>query len=92
MGQLPQNKSAGIRPSYAMIKVGTWGKDVHQINNFYPIAQFSCPDNELNIKVGKCILTERHIEGSCRVTAQEAAEHPEYMSDAGEMRWRHKPR
>lgn len=87
LGQLPQNKLAGIKPSYAMVKVGAWGKDAKQIHNFYPISQFSCPSKELNIKVGECTLTEKHMTGWCKVTPKEAAEHSEYMCDAGEMSW-----
>jgi hypothetical protein len=70
-----------------MIKVGTWGKSARQMNNFYPISRFSSAESQLNIKIGECTLTEHHMEGYCRVTAEEAAEHPEYMTDAGEMSW-----
>ncbi len=88
LGQAIQNKHNGVLPSYAMIKAGTWGKSSRQLNNFYPISEFSCPDRELNIKVGSCTLTEKRIEGFSAVTPEEAAEHPEYMSDAGEMSWK----
>lgn len=87
LGQLHQNQLAGVRPSYAMVKVGVWGKDARQIHNFYPIADFHCPTDQLNIRLGKCTLTEKHMKGWCKVTPQEAADHPEYMCDAGEMRW-----
>lgn len=87
LGQLPENRENGIRPSYAMIKVGTWGKNARQINNFYPVSEFHCADNMLDIKVGECTLTEKQMRGSCKISAQEVTEHPEYMSDAGEMSW-----
>ena len=88
LGQAIQNKSSGALPSYAMIKAGTWGKNARQINNFYPISEFSCPDGELNVKVSRCILTEKRMEGFCSVTSEDALAHPEYMSDAGEMSWK----
>ena len=28
LGQLQENKDSNIKPSYALIKVGTWGEDV----------------------------------------------------------------
>ncbi|WP_414732918.1 tocopherol cyclase family protein [Acetobacterium carbinolicum] len=87
LGQLPQNKRNGVKPSYAMIKVGTWGGNACQINTFYPISQFFSAPEQLNIKVGPCTLTEHHMNGSCRITPQQAQEHPEYMTDAGEMSW-----
>lgn len=86
LGQLPK-RSGRIKPSYALVKVGTWGKGACQIHNFYPIKAFSCPNNELNLRIGECTLTEKHMQGICKVTPQEAVEHPEYMCDAGEMSW-----
>ena len=87
LGQLPQNKAAGIRPSYAMIKAGSWGKGARQMNNFYPISKFSYSDKQLDIKIDECTLTEHHMKGHCTVEEQQAKKHPEYMTDAGEMSW-----
>ena len=87
LGQLPHNVLGEIKPSYALIKVGTWGDGACQIHNFYPISQFSCPDNRLDIKIGDCALTEKHMKGFCKITKEEALEHPEYMCDAGDMSW-----
>jgi hypothetical protein len=87
LGQLSQNQSACVKPSYALVKVGTWGKDSCQIHNFYPINEFSCPKNRLEVKIGECTLTENHMKGICKVTASEVIEHPEYMCDEGEMSW-----
>lgn len=87
LGQLPQNKSRGIKPSYALVKVGTWGKDACQIHNFYPINEFSCPKNQLKLNIGECTLSEKYMKGHCKVTEKDAREHPEYMCDAGEMSW-----
>ena len=70
-----------------MVKAGTWGKNPKQIHNFYSMKYFECPDDELNIKVGDCSLTETHMSGYSRVSEEEAREHPEYMSDAGDMMW-----
>lgn len=87
LGQLPKNRAAGIKPAYGLVKVGTWGKNPRQLHNFYPISQFSCPKDELKVRIGECTLTEKHMKGFCKVTSTDAAEHPEYMCDAGEMSW-----
>jgi len=77
----------GEKPSYVMLKAGAWGKNAKQIHNFYPYSQFKNDPTKLNIKVGECTLTETHMKGSCKVTEEEAKNHPEYMSDAGSMEW-----
>lgn len=87
LGQLPQNKANGVKPSYALIKAGTWGTNACQLHDFYPIREFSCPKDLLNVKIGECTLTETHMKGTCKVSAEEVAKHPEYMCDAGEMSW-----
>jgi hypothetical protein len=87
LGQLPQNKVAKVKPSYALIKVGTWGEEACQIHNFYPTSEFSCAKKQLKLRIGQCTLTENHMKGFCKVDVKDAAEHPEYMCDAGEMSW-----
>ena len=34
-GQLPENKAAGIRPSYLMVKAGCWGEGKCQLHRFF---------------------------------------------------------
>ena len=88
LGQNEENKSKGKKPSYFMMKVGAWGEQRKQIHNFYSMKEFKCPDNKLDVKVGNNIsLSENHMTGFCKVTEEEAKSHPEYMSDAGEMKW-----
>ncbi len=88
LGQLPANKQQGKRPSYAMIKAGTWGDNSSvQIHNFYGIADFSAAKDTMNVIIDNNTATETSLVGSVKVTPEEAAAHPEYMSDAGEMSW-----
>jgi hypothetical protein len=87
LGQLPTNKAKDIKPSYALIKAGAWGNSPKQIHRFYPIADFSCPPDALDLKMGDCTLSETHMKGNCLVTPEEVIAHPEYMCDAGEMSW-----
>lgn len=87
LGQLSENKAAGRKPSYALIKAGFWGKDARQIHNFYGISDFRSNDEKLDIRIGNCGLTEKTMKGSCALSEEEAALHPEYMSGSGEMSW-----
>ncbi|GAB6106563.1 tocopherol cyclase family protein [Fusibacter bizertensis] len=87
LGQLPTNQAIGRKPSYALIKVGTWGKDAKQIHNFYPVSKFRSDEEKLNISIGDCELSETHLKGKCFVSEEDAAEHAEYMCNAGNMSW-----
>jgi tocopherol cyclase len=88
LGQLPENKAGGKRPCYAMIKAGTWGENSSaQLHNFYPVSRFSAQTETMDVVIGDNTATDTAIVGSVKVTAEEAAAHPEYMSDAGEMSW-----
>ncbi|MBU3109942.1 tocopherol cyclase family protein [Clostridium lacusfryxellense] len=87
LGQLSENQAKHIKPSYALVKVGAWGKNAKQIHNFYPISEFSCTNNVLNVKMGENTLSETHMKGKCIITSKEVLDHPEYMCDAGVMSW-----
>lgn len=88
LGQKEENRIAGKKPSYAMIKCGCWGRNARQIHNFYPVRQFhNTAQNELKLSIGECTLSETALHGKCILSEKEAAAHPEYMSDAGEMEW-----
>lgn len=88
LGQLPANKAAGKKPSYAMLKAGRWGAGVAaQIHNFYPISEFSAAVDRMDIRIGRATATETRLVGSVSLSPAEAKAHPEYMSDPGEMSW-----
>ena len=88
LGQLPANQAAGIKPAYAMIKAGAWGKDMAvQINNFYGTAEFTADANHMNVRIGPHTATETHLKGAVAVSAADAAAHPEFMCEAGTMSW-----
>ena len=85
-GQLPENKKEGVRPSYLMVKLGCWGEDGCQLHRF-----FGWDDVKLDmgvpfsVKAGDCELTETHLSASAKISCEEAAAHPEWMCDAGEI-------
>lgn len=84
----PAAQKAGRRPSYCMVNVGFWGREKGQLHRFFPWSQVKIPmDAPLHLTAGDCICTETYIAGSVKVTPEQAAAHPEWMSDAGEMSW-----
>lgn len=84
----PEGRRAGKRPSYCMVNVGFWGEEKGQLHRFFPWSQVSIPmDQPLDLKAGDCTCTETHMSGHVSVTPEQAAAHPEWMSDAGEMEW-----
>ena len=38
-GQLPENRQAGKKPSYLMVKAGTWGEDACQLHRFFSLKE-----------------------------------------------------
>ena len=71
-----------------MINVGFWGREKGQLHRFLPWSQVTIPmDKPLDLRAGDCTCTETRMTGHVRVTPEEAAAHPLWMSDAGEMEW-----
>lgn len=87
-GQLPSNKAKKVKPSYLMVKGGSWGKDAAQLHRFFGWKNVEVSMNvPYKIKADDCYATEDEIRGHIRVTEEEASEHPEYMCQSGEMSW-----
>jgi len=75
------------KPSYAMIKVGAWGKNAKQIHNFHPISNVYINPEKLEIKYDNAYLSEHHIYGQVNVSKTDIESHPEWFSDEGSMKW-----
>lgn len=90
LGQHPYYKKRGMKPSYVMIKAGTFpdasGDGDKQLHAFYPISSMKVATDPLYVQIDDCIYSENHIVGFVNVT-QEEARHRSYMSDAGYMEW-----
>ena len=87
-GQLPENKASGKKPSYLMVKAGTWGEDHCQLHRF-----FSWKDVFLHgkapymVEASDCTASETILKGSIDISEEEAKAHPEWMCDHGAMSW-----
>ncbi|MBQ6602460.1 MAG: hypothetical protein IJH99_03565 [Eubacterium sp.] len=88
-GQLPENIAAGKKPSYLMVKAGCWGEDHCQLHRFFSWKEVQLhADAHFRIHAGDCIATEKLLCGSIDISREEAAAHPEWMCDAGRMKWK----
>ena len=83
LGQDEKNIKNGLRPSYLMINVGTWGKVHKQLHRFFPINNVSINKCPIEIKADDCYLSETEINGSVEVKKPT----PAMMSDEGSMSW-----
>lgn len=70
-----------------MVKAGCWGKNAVQLHNFYPFSALSITTQPFMLKVGDCFLSETRLRGHVSLSPETASKHPEYMSDAGDMKW-----
>lgn len=88
LGQLPENKMAGKRPSYLMVKAGAWGEDAAQLHRFFAwrdvVMDWKAP---FALAAEDCYLSETATKGRISVTEEDVAAHPEYMCQAGKMSW-----
>ena len=77
------------KPSYLMVKAGCWGAHKKQLHRFFPLGDrqvelHGCP---YSVSAGDCFASDGILRGSVSVSAEDAAAHPEYMSDAGSISW-----
>lgn len=87
-GQLEANKKSGKKPSYLMVKVGTWGEDAKQLHRFFGWNKVSVAQGSpFSVKAGDCFLSETESYGQVCVSEEDAKSHPEYMCDGGSIKW-----
>ena len=88
LGQHPAARREKLKPSYLMVKVGTWGADAVQVHKFYGWKRIHVDrDIPFSIQAGDCYLTEDATRGIVRVSDEEASRHPEWMCKGGAMSW-----
>ena len=85
-GMTRQGTRDGRRPSYLMVNVGTWGEGAKQMHRFFGWDDVTVGHGTpFWIAADDCVCSEEDLVGHVKVTEEEAAEHPEWMSDAGEV-------
>lgn len=87
-GEAPRFGQLGDVPSYLMVKAGTWGEDAAQLHRFFPWEETQVSmEVPFSVESGDCFLNEERTRGHVAVSPEDAAAHPEWMCQAGEMRW-----
>ncbi|MBQ4427316.1 MAG: hypothetical protein II881_06145 [Oscillospiraceae bacterium] len=76
------------KPSYLMVKCGAWGEGKCQLHRFFAWNDVTLTKGApYRIEAGDCVAAEDMLIGSVDITPEEALSHPEWMCDAGSMRW-----
>lgn len=87
-GQLPQNQKNKIRPSYLMVKAGSWGKEKRQLHRFFAWKDIKLHKKApYSIEADDCFCSETELRGTIHIPEGENRKHPEWMSDDGTMEW-----
>ena len=78
LGQLPKNKKEGKRPSYLMVKAGTWGEDACQLHRFFSLKDVKIHGSApYKITADDCLASESALKGHIAVSKEAAAAFPE---------------
>lgn len=87
-GQSKANKASGKKPSYLMIKAGTWGRDAAQLHKFYGWKKIDVDySTPFSISAGEFFLSESGTKGSIAVSEEDARRCKEWMCQSGQMAW-----
>ncbi|MCQ2433410.1 MAG: hypothetical protein MJ175_12485 [Clostridia bacterium] len=88
LGQLPENKSAGKKPSYVMVKAGSWGEGAAQLHRYFGWKQAKVSMGvPFTVHAEDCFLGETGTHGSISVSKEEAEANPAWMCGHGSMSW-----
>lgn len=86
-GQSSDSKAKGLKPSYLMVKAGTWGEDGVQVHRFIPWKDVKVGGVPFELTADDCYASETRIKGSSKVTKEESEAHPEYICEYGDFEW-----
>ncbi|MBQ0050843.1 MAG: hypothetical protein KBT11_02130 [Treponema sp.] len=81
------NEELAVKPSYVLIKAGSYGKAGKHFNKFIASSQFTVIKNAGTFKAGECMFGQNSLSGSISVNSQELRIKPELLCDAGSMEW-----
>ncbi len=88
LGQAPENRAAGKRPSYLMVKAGCWGEDHCQLHRFFSLERTRIhADAPYEVEAADCYASETALRGSISIRPADVIAHPEWMCDSGSMTW-----
>ena len=85
-GLSPDGTRGSQRPSYLMVKAGCWGKGAKQVHRFFAWDDVTVGEGvPFWVAADDCVVSETDLVGHVHVSETEAREHPEWMSDAGDI-------
>ncbi len=88
LGQDPENQEMGKKPSYVMVKCGAWGPGAKQLHRYFSWNEVKItPNAPFSLEAEDCYCSEGRIAGSVNISEEDAKLHPEWMCDAGSMKW-----
>ena len=88
LGQLKENNEKGIKPSYLMIKAGTWCDEKAQLHRFFGWDDVTIKTNApYSVSAKDCFSSDTELRGSISISKEEVDSHPEYMCDYGQISW-----
>ena len=74
LGQLPENKQAGRRPSYVMVKAGCWGEGAKQLHRFFGWNEAEVGAGvPFYVQADDCLCCETDLIGRVSVSAEDVA-------------------
>ena len=80
LGQLPENKARGRRPSYLMVKAGAWGEDGTQLHRFFSLKDVTIRGKApYSVRAEDCYSSETVLKGSVEITEQDLAKGTEHF-------------
>ena len=88
-GQLPTNKEAGKKPSYLMVKAGTWLEDGAHLHRFFPWKDVDMKWGvPFSVSADDCFCNTTEMRGSVSVSKEDAEAHPEWLCVGhGDFQW-----
>ena len=90
LGQHPYFKKRGMKPSYVLIKAGSFPTGEEdagiQLNAYYPISSLQSAKTPFILQVEDCFYSENRISGFIDISEEEAR-HRSFMTDEGYMEW-----
>lgn len=88
-GQLPANKEAGKKPSYLMVKAGTWLEDGAQLHRFFAWKDVDMKwGTPFQVSADDCFCNETEMRGKVSVSEEDSKAHPEWLCvGSGELEW-----
>ena len=88
-GQLPANKEAGKKPSYLMVKAGTWLEDGAHLHRFFPWKDVDMKWGvPFSVSADDCFCNTTEMRGSVSVSKEDAEAHPEWLCVGhGDFHW-----